>query len=159
MISESQGRLQDRRPLSIIDIGSNSIRLVIYEGIARSPTILFNEKMLAGLGRGIVSTGRLDPEAVTRSIAEFRRFRSLSELAGAERLCVIATAAAREAENGPDFIARSEEVLGMRAEARVVVRDLSTLAAPMQRIRPACQQSGQVPLEAQPFREFERGVA
>ncbi|TIT80217.1 MAG: exopolyphosphatase, partial [Mesorhizobium sp.] len=56
MISISQGRLQDRRPLSIIDIGSNSIRLVVYEGLARSPTLLFNEKMLAGLGRGIVST-------------------------------------------------------------------------------------------------------
>ena len=56
MISLSQGRLQDRRPLSVIDIGSNSIRLVVYEGIARSPTVLFNEKMLAGLGRGIVST-------------------------------------------------------------------------------------------------------
>ncbi|RUV64881.1 exopolyphosphatase, partial [Mesorhizobium sp. M1A.F.Ca.IN.022.02.1.1] len=75
MISVSQGRLQDRRPLSIIDIGSNSIRLVVYEGLARSPTMLFNEKMLAGLGRGIVSTGKLDPEAVTRSMEEFRRFR------------------------------------------------------------------------------------
>ena len=87
---------------------------MIYEGIARSPTVLFNEKMLAGLGRGIVSTGRLDPEAVTRSIGEFRRFRALSDQAGAERLCVIATAAAREAENGPDFIARAEEVLGTK---------------------------------------------
>lgn len=112
MISLSQGRLQDRRPLSVIDIGSNSIRLVVYEGVARSPTVLFNEKMLAGLGRGIVSTGRLDPEAVTRSMAEFRRFRALSEQAGAERLHVIATAAAREAENGPDFVHRVEEVLG-----------------------------------------------
>ena len=63
MISLSQGRLQDRRPISIIDIGSNSIRLVVYEGIARSPTVLFNEKMLAGLGRGIVSTGKLDSGA------------------------------------------------------------------------------------------------
>ena len=112
MISLSQGRLQDRRPLSIIDIGSNSIRLVVYEGIARSPTVLFNEKMLAGLGRGIVSTGKLDPEAVTRSMEEFRRFRALSEQAGAEYLYVIATAAAREAENGPDFIHRAEAVLG-----------------------------------------------
>jgi exopolyphosphatase/guanosine-5'-triphosphate,3'-diphosphate pyrophosphatase len=83
MISHSQGRLQDRRPLSVIDIGSNSIRLVIYEGVARSPTVLFNEKMLAGLGRGIVSTGRLDPEAVTRAMPEFGRFRALSEQAGA----------------------------------------------------------------------------
>jgi exopolyphosphatase/guanosine-5'-triphosphate,3'-diphosphate pyrophosphatase len=112
MIAQSQGRLQDRQPLSIVDIGSNSIRLVIYEGIARSPTVLFNEKMLAGLGRGIVSTGKLDPEAVTRSMAEFRRFRALSEQAGASPLYVIATAAAREAENGPDFIRRAEEVLG-----------------------------------------------
>jgi len=118
MIALSQGRLQDRRPLSVIDIGSNSIRLVIYEGIARSPTTLFNEKMLAGLGRGLVTTGRLDPEAVARSMEEFRRFRALSEQAGAENLYVIATAAAREAENGPDFIHRAEEVLG--TEIRVL---------------------------------------
>lgn len=118
MIASSQGRLQDRRPVSIIDIGSNSIRLVIYEGIARSPTIFFNEKMLAGLGRGIVTTGRLDPEGVTRAIEEFRRFRALSEQAGAETLYVIATAAAREAQNGPDFIHRAEEILG--TEIRVL---------------------------------------
>ncbi len=111
MISASQGRLHDRHPVSVIDIGSNSIRLVVYEGLVRSPTVLFNEKMLAGLGRGIVSTGKLDPEAVTRSMAEFRRFRSLSEQAGAERMHVLATAAAREAVNGPDFIRRAEDVL------------------------------------------------
>lgn len=112
MIESSQGRLQDRRPLSIVDIGSNSIRLVVYEGVARSPTVLFNEKMLAGLGRGIFSTGKLDPEAVRRAVEEFRRFRALSEQAGAEELHVIATAAAREAENGMDFIHRSEEIFG-----------------------------------------------
>lgn len=112
MIANSQGRLPDRRPLSIIDIGSNSIRLVVYEGIARSPTVLFNEKMLAGLGRGIVATGKLDPEAVSRAVGEFRRFRALSEQAGAEQLHVIATAAAREAENGPDFIHQAEQILG-----------------------------------------------
>ncbi len=114
MLAQSQGRLQDRSPISIIDIGSNSIRLVVYEGIARSPTVLFNEKMLAGLGRGIVSTGKLDPEAVARSIEEFKRFRALSEQAGSAALHVIATAAAREAVNGPDFIKRSEEILGTK---------------------------------------------
>ncbi len=118
MIANSQGRLQDRRPLSVIDIGSNSIRLVVYEGIARSPTVLFNEKMLAGLGRGIVSTGKLDPEAVKRAVEEFRRFRALSDQAGAEELHVIATAAAREAENGLDFIHRAEEIL--KTEIRVL---------------------------------------
>ena len=118
MIGGSQGRLQDRRPVSIVDIGSNSIRLVVYEGIARSPTVLFNEKMLAGLGRGLFSTGRLDPDGVARSIDEFRRFRALSEQAGAEALYVFATAAAREATNGPEFIDRVEEILG--TEVRVL---------------------------------------
>ncbi|MCT8991275.1 exopolyphosphatase [Chelativorans sp. SCAU2101] len=111
-IEASQGRLRDRRPVSVIDIGSNSIRLVIYEGVARAPTFLFNEKMLAGLGRGIVTTGELDPEGVERAVAEFRRFRALSEQAGAESMHVLATAAAREAKNGPEFIRRAEEILG-----------------------------------------------
>lgn len=112
MNSTSQGRLQDRYPLSVIDIGSNSIRLVIYEGVARSPTVLFNEKMLAGLGRGIVTTGKLDPDGVSRAVEEFRRIRALSEQAGSEGLHAIATAAAREAENGQDFIDRAEAILG-----------------------------------------------
>ncbi len=118
MQSVSQGRLQDRQPLSIIDIGSNSIRLVIYEGVARSPTVFFNEKMLAGLGRGIVTTGRLDPEGVRRAADEFRRFRALSDQAGAQSLHVLATAAAREADNGPEFIAMAEDILG--TEIRVL---------------------------------------
>lgn len=114
MPDSTQGRLQDRHPLSVIDIGSNSIRLVIYEGVARSPTALFNEKMLAGLGRGIVTTGKLDPQGVTRAVWEFRRFRALSEQARSESLHVLATAAARDAENGPDFIHRAEQILGTK---------------------------------------------
>jgi exopolyphosphatase/guanosine-5'-triphosphate,3'-diphosphate pyrophosphatase len=74
--------------------------------------------MLAGLGKGIVSTGKLDPEGVTRAVEEFRRFRALSEQAGAGELYVIATAAAREAVNGPDFIHRAEQILG--TEIRVL---------------------------------------
>lgn len=104
--------------MSVIDIGSNSIRLVIYEGVARSPTALFNEKMLAGLGRGLVTTGQLDPDGVRRAVAEFGRFRALSEQARAESLHVLATAAARDAENGPDFIRRAEDILG--TEIRVL---------------------------------------
>jgi exopolyphosphatase / guanosine-5'-triphosphate,3'-diphosphate pyrophosphatase len=118
MIANSQGRLQNRQPISIIDIGSNSVRLVVYEGVARAPTVLFNEKMLAGLGKGLVTTGRLDPDAVRRSMEEFRRFRALSEQAGSNELHVIATAAAREADNGADFIQRAEDILG--TEIRVL---------------------------------------
>lgn len=74
--------------------------------------MLFNEKMLAGLGKSIVSTGLLDPAGVARAVDEFTRFRALSEQAGAEEMHVIATAAAREAVNGPQFIAEAERILG-----------------------------------------------
>ncbi len=113
MISASQGRLQDRAPVSVVDIGSNSVRLVIYEGISRSPTVLFNEKLLVGLGRGLAISGKLDREATERALAALRRFRALSEQAGSTALHVIATAAAREAQNGPEFISHAEELLGV----------------------------------------------
>ena len=70
----AQGRLGQRIPVAVVDIGSNSVRQVIYEGLARAPAVLFNEKVLCGLGRGIASTGRLDDQAVERSIAALRRF-------------------------------------------------------------------------------------
>lgn len=113
MISGSQGRLQDRAPVSVVDIGSNSVRLVIYEGIARSPTVLFNEKLLVGLGRGLATAGKLDEVATERALMALRRFRALSEQAGSIALHVIATAAAREAQNGPEFISRAEDLLGV----------------------------------------------
>ncbi len=110
--SEAQGRLPGIAPVSVVDIGSNSIRLVIYEGLARAPTVLFNEKVLCGLGKGVATTGRMDEDGVERALAALRRFRALSNQAQATRMYVLATAAAREASNGPDFIDRAEEILG-----------------------------------------------
>jgi len=110
--SEAQGRLPGVAPISVVDIGSNSVRLVIYEGLNRMPAVLFNEKVLCGLGKGIATTGLLDAEGVTRALAALRRFRALSDQARASRMHVLATAAAREASNGPDFIARAEAILG-----------------------------------------------
>jgi len=85
---------------------------VVYEGLSRSPTVLFNEKVLCGLGRGLATTGRLDQQAVDCAIAALTRYRALSEQAGAERMHAIATAAAREAENGGEFIERANAALG-----------------------------------------------
>ncbi|ORE96841.1 Ppx/GppA phosphatase [Aurantimonas sp. 22II-16-19i] len=96
----------------MIDIGSNSVRLVIYEGMARSLTVLFNEKVLSGLGKGLAQTNRLDGQAVESALAALRRFALLARQAGVVDLYPIATAAAREAQNGPDFIAAAEAVLG-----------------------------------------------
>ncbi|MDL2404562.1 exopolyphosphatase [Rhizobium calliandrae] len=109
--SEAQGRLPGIAPVSVVDIGSNSVRLVVYEGHSRSPTILFNEKVLCGLGKGIALTGRMDEESVARALAALHRFKALSDQARASTIYVLATAAAREASNGPEFIHQAESIL------------------------------------------------
>ncbi|RYE68744.1 MAG: Ppx/GppA family phosphatase, partial [Rhizobiaceae bacterium] len=114
--SEAQGRLPGIAPVSVIDIGSNSVRVVIYEGLTRAPTVLFNEKVLCGLGKGLGSNGRMDDEGVLRALAALRRFKALSDQAQATEIYVLATAAAREASNGPDFIAKAEEILGQEIQ-------------------------------------------
>ena len=93
-------------PVGIIDIGSNSIRLVIYEGANRIPSILFNEKIMAGLGRGLGKSGALDPQASDRALTALARFRRLAEDMGVASLRTVATAAVRDASNGQEFIAR-----------------------------------------------------
>ena len=98
------------RPIAIIDIGSNSIRLVIYEGEGRIPSILFNEKIMAGLGRGLAKTGLLDAAAVDRAIGALGRFRRLASDMGVSSLRTVATAAVRDARNGADFIAQLEAI-------------------------------------------------
>ena len=98
-------------PVAVVDIGSNSVRLIVYEDSGRAPTPIFNEKILCGLGRSLASTGRLAPDAIERALRALRRFRALIDQLGAERIEVIATAAAREAANGPEFIAKAERIL------------------------------------------------
>ncbi|MDQ0395135.1 Ppx/GppA family phosphatase [Labrys monachus] len=106
----AQGRICQGPPIATIDIGSNSVRLVVYEGLTRSPTPIFNEKVLCGLGRGVAVTRRLDPEAVAKAYAALQRFRALCDTMGVKELYVLATAAARDAEDGDAFIARAREI-------------------------------------------------
>ena len=112
--SEAQGRLPGIAPVSVVDIGSNSIRLVIYEGMNRTPAILFNEKVMCGLGKGLAKSGRMDEASVERALAALHRFHALSAQARAQTMYVLATAAAREAENGPDFIHKAEMILNRK---------------------------------------------
>jgi len=114
--SEAQGRLPGIAPVSVIDIGSNSVRLVVYEGLTRAPTVLFNEKVLCGLGKGLGANGRMDDEGVERALVALKRFKALSDQARATDIYVLATAAAREASNGPDFIRNAEEILGQEIQ-------------------------------------------
>jgi exopolyphosphatase/guanosine-5'-triphosphate,3'-diphosphate pyrophosphatase len=108
----AQGRIDNGPPVAVIDIGSNSVRLVVYEGLARCQTPIFNEKILAGLGREVLTTGQLAADAVEKALAALKRFRALCEAMGVGKVWAIATAAVRDAENGDDFIARAEAVCG-----------------------------------------------
>jgi exopolyphosphatase / guanosine-5'-triphosphate,3'-diphosphate pyrophosphatase len=112
--SEAQGRLPGIEPVAIVDIGSNSIRLVIYEGLSRAPAMLFNEKVMCGLGMGLAQTGNMDPKNVERALTALKRFKALAHQAHSGTIYAIATAAARDAKNGPDFIRRAEAILGQK---------------------------------------------
>ncbi|KAB0680695.1 Ppx/GppA family phosphatase [Aureimonas leprariae] len=108
----AQGRIMGREPVAVVDIGSNSVRLVLYEGNVRALTMLFNEKILSGLGKGIAQTNRLDEKSVASAIAALKRFRKLIDQSGVTEVHPLATAAAREATNGPEFVAAAEEAIG-----------------------------------------------
>ncbi|MCC5967110.1 MAG: Ppx/GppA family phosphatase [Natronohydrobacter sp.] len=100
--------------VGVIDVGSNSIRLVVFDGAARSPAYFFNEKVLCGLGRGLAETGKLHPEGRIRALATLKRFALLAKGMNLTNLTMVATAAMREAEDGPEFRAEIERATGLR---------------------------------------------
>jgi len=107
------------RRAAVVDVGSNSVRLVVYDALGRAPIPVFNEKVLCGLGRGIVSTGRLDPAGAKSALATLARFIALSRAMGVSKPDVVATAAVREAQNGASFVREIER------QCKVAVRVLS----------------------------------
>ncbi len=113
---DAPGRLAVGNPVAIVDIGSNSVRLVAYEGLSRSPTPIFNDKLLAGLGRGVATTKKLPQDAVDKALAALRRFRTLCEIMKIGDIHVIATAAARDAANGPQFLEAARTAIGVPIE-------------------------------------------
>ena len=81
----------DEPRAAIIDIGSNSIRLVVYQGPPRLPAILFNEKVLAGLGRSLAQSGSIDPQAMALAATALGRFAALAREMDVTRLRTVAT--------------------------------------------------------------------
>ncbi|SNR55461.1 Ppx/GppA family phosphatase [Puniceibacterium sediminis] len=100
--------------VGVIDIGSNSVRLVVFDGAARSPAYFYNEKIMCGLGAGMSETGRLNPEGKLRAFSAIRRFQMLAEGMKLPPLTAVATAAMREAEDGPAFREDVEAATGLR---------------------------------------------
>ncbi len=89
--------------VGVVDVGSNSVRMVVFDGAARSPAYFYNEKIMCGLGKGLAETGRLNPDGKRRALAALKRFALLARGMKIDPLTVVATAATREAEDGPAF--------------------------------------------------------
>lgn len=100
---------------AIVDIGSNSIRLVVYQGPPRLPAILFNEKVLAGLGRSLAASGMIDAQSMALGRAALTRFAALTREMQVTHIRTVATAAVRDASNGGDLIAIAEDA-GLKVE-------------------------------------------
>ncbi|HZZ88176.1 MAG TPA: Ppx/GppA phosphatase family protein [Caulobacteraceae bacterium] len=98
---------------AVIDVGSNSVRLVLYRVEGRAVWTVFNEKILAGLGRDLAVTGRLSSEGVEAALAALRRFAELVDAWKPHRVFAVATAAARDAEDGAAFCLRVRSETGL----------------------------------------------
>jgi exopolyphosphatase/guanosine-5'-triphosphate,3'-diphosphate pyrophosphatase len=111
-MSASEANLR-QNDVAVIDVGSNSVRLVLYRVEGRAVWTIFNEKVLAGLGRDLAMTGRLSPEGVETAMAALSRFAALLEAARPGRTFAVATAAAREAADGAQFCRRVQAATGL----------------------------------------------
>ncbi|MZR14736.1 exopolyphosphatase [Maritimibacter sp. DP07] len=100
--------------VGVVDIGSNSVRLVVFDGAARSPAYFYNEKIMCGLGAGISKTGRLNPEGRQRALKAVRRFQLLAAGMKLAPLTAVATAAVRDAEDGAEFCDEILSETGLR---------------------------------------------
>ena len=104
-------KASDQR-IAVIDIGSNSVRLVVFDRLSRAPIPLFNEKVFAALGKTVGETGKLNPIGVEQTFSTLTRFSLLLKAMNVGSCHVVATAAVRDAKDGPDFLqevrARSE---------------------------------------------------
>ena len=107
------------RDAAVIDIGSNSVRLVVYRLEGRAIWTVFNEKVLAGLGRDLGDGGKLNPEGVAQTLAALKRFRAVLEAVKPAETFIAATAAVREAADGAAFVRQ------IQAETGFVTRVLS----------------------------------
>lgn len=116
-------RVMNHHPthFAVIDIGSNSIRLVVYDDLSRAPFPRFNEKSLVALGAGLDADGNLTPDAITRAVRSVRRLEDIAAAMEVERIDVLATEATRKAPNGHELVAAIREQAGL--ETRVLTGD------------------------------------
>ncbi len=104
-------KLKAQARIGVVDIGSNSVRLVVFDGECRSPQVHYNEKAICALGSELRKTNRLAHDGVVETLSLLKRFRLLTQNMGVTQLHVVATAATREAKNGASFVKLAEKAI------------------------------------------------
>src|SRR5471030_430783 len=99
--------------VAVIDIGSNAVRLVVYDGLNRAPFKIHNERTQCHLGKHLATTGRLNPEGVTLALDSIGRYAGLIKAMKIREVRAVATAAMRDAADGRDFIRRVKDDFGL----------------------------------------------
>ncbi|MEL0144221.1 MAG: exopolyphosphatase, partial [Alphaproteobacteria bacterium] len=94
----------NRRPAAVVDIGSNSIRMVVFRDRTRAPVAVFNERVICGIGRDMARTGRLHAEGVEQALVNLSRFAAIARSMDIDDTAILATAATRETDDGPQFL-------------------------------------------------------
>ncbi len=112
LFSDPSSRALSR--VGVIDVGSNSVRMVVFDGAARSPAYFYNEKIMCALGAGLAETGRLNPEGRARAMSAVHRFKAVAEGLGLPPLSTVATAAVRDASDGQDFYDQVADETGLK---------------------------------------------
>ncbi len=97
-------RPAEPRRRAVVDLGSNSVRLVVFEGDSRNPVPIFNEKAVLRLGRGLQATGKLNEDGMAQAVTVMNRYGAIARAMGADPFAVLATAAVRDAANGSHFL-------------------------------------------------------
>ncbi|MUG04525.1 Ppx/GppA family phosphatase [Bombella sp. ESL0378] len=113
------GAARQSRRAAIVDLGSNSVRMVVYEGVARNPVPIFNEKATLRLGAGLEATGLLSEEGIERALEVLSRYQAIGQAMGVKPFDVLATAAVRDARNGAEFV-RAAQLRMPEARFRVL---------------------------------------
>ncbi|MFN4209809.1 MAG: exopolyphosphatase [Devosia sp.] len=112
----AQGRIKGAKPVAVLDIGSNSVRLVVYERHARALTPLYNEKSACALGRGVGQTGRLADANVAQALNAIKRFALVARMMRVGKVYVLATSAVRDAANRKEFVDAVEALMETKVQ-------------------------------------------
>ncbi len=104
-----------RRPIAVIDVGSNSIRSLVVDVLPDgSQRVLNDEREMVRLASGLTRRGRLSQQAVRRALAALKRMAEIARARGVRRFAVVGTSAIRQAGNRRAFIDRVRAETGLR---------------------------------------------